>query len=272
MPLLVNYHFHSRCSFDADYPLTELCRTAVAAGVRHLCLTDHCDLINEWGLPDDSFDWSLEDRELASARAQFPDLDLRRGVELGQALIRPEAATKILAEPGIDFVLGSMHTRRDGADYYYMDFTSRQQCLPLLEDYLLSLLELSHTDYLDSLAHLTYPIRYMRFRDGVDVDFHPFDDLIREILTVLVERGKALEVNTSGYRRAGGEPLPPAYILRMYRDLGGDLITIGSDAHEPKHMADGLSQGMALIQQCGFRYLTLYQNRVPQQLKLEELL
>lgn len=271
--MLTNDHFHSRCSFDAEYPLTELCQAALQAGVTNLCLTDHCDVVDEKGKPDDSFDWAKEDRELEAARRQFAGkLELRRGVELGQAILRPEAARRVLAEPGIDFVLGSMHNARSGIDFYYMKFSDRKQCQALLEDYLLCLLELSRTDWFDSLAHLTYPIRYMRTRDGVDVDFHPFDDLIREILKTLVERGKALELNTSGYRRNNGEPLPPAYILRMYRQLGGELITIGSDAHEPRHMADGLERGMALLQTCGFRYLTRYRDRKPQQIKMEESL
>lgn len=266
--MLVNYHFHSLCSFDAEYPLTELCRVAADRGVTELCLTDHCDVVNEQGQPDDSFDWPAENAQLDAARAAFPGLRIRKGVELGQAILRPEAAARVLAEPDIDFVLGSMHNSRQGTDFYYMKFTDRAQCLTLLEEYLQCLLELSRTDFFDSLAHLTYPIRYMRARDGVAVDFRPFDDLVREILKTLVERGKALELNTSGYRKNAGEPLPPEYMLRLYRDLGGDLVTIGSDAHEPRWMDDGLEQGVALLQACGFRYLTLYEKRKPQQIKL----
>ena len=92
------------------------------------------------------------------------------------------------------------------------------------------------------------------------------------ILKRLAERGKALELNTSGYRQGMGEPLPPAYILRMYREVGGELITIGTDAHEPAYMADGLQRGAAMLEECGFRYITLYQNRKPKQIKLEDVL
>ena len=268
----VNYHFHSQVSFDAEYPLTEMCRAAEKAGLRHLCLTDHCDLIDEYGKPDDSFDWNRVDAELREARRAFPELDIRRGIELGQALLRPEAAERVLSEPGIDFVLGSMHNTTSGLDYYWVEFRDRAQCMKQLEEYLDYLWQISGTDWMDSLAHLTYPIRYMRFRDGVDVDFHPLDDMIREILKRLVERGKALEINTSGYRQGMGEPLPPAYILRMYRELGGELITIGTDAHEPENMADGLLQGTALLEECGFRYVTLYQDRKPKQIRLEDML
>jgi histidinol-phosphatase (PHP family) len=262
--MLINDHFHSLCSFDADYPLTALCAAAAEQGVEGLCLTDHCDLINEHGEIDDSWSWENEDEQLRSVSS----IHVRKGVELGQAILRPEAAERVLSEPGIDFVLGSMHNSRDGQDFYYMDFQSVQQCQPLIEGYLQDLLALSRTDYFDSLAHLTYPLRYMRVRAGLAVDFRPYDDLVHEILKALVHRGKALELNTSGYRNCGGEPMPPEYILRQYRDLGGDLITMGTDAHEPKHMADGLGQGMELLRTIGFRYITLYENRQPQQILL----
>lgn len=263
-----NYHFHSCCSFDAEYPLTQMCAAARAEGITELCLTDHCDVIDEKGRPDDSFDWAAEDRELQAARAAYPELQIRRGVELGEAILRPEAAERVLSEQGIDFVLGSMHSCPQGLDYYWIEYRSEAHCRELIEEYLNCLLRLSRTDYFDSLAHLTYPLRYMRGRAGFPVDFHPFHDLVEEILKTLIQRGKALELNTSGYRNNSGEPLPPEYMLRAYRRLGGELITIGTDAHEPAHMADGLERGMELLQSCGFRYITLYKNRKPRQMRI----
>ena len=111
-----NYHLHSRCSFDAESPLTELCAAAEEAGITELCLTDHCDLVDEKGKPDDSFDWTAEKRELEEAQRAYPKLTIRKGIELGQAILRPEAARQVLAELGIDFVLGSMHNCPSGLD------------------------------------------------------------------------------------------------------------------------------------------------------------
>ena len=90
----------------------------------------------------------------------------------------------------------------------------------------------------------------------------------QEILKTLVQRGKALELNTSGYLGPQKEPHPPEYILRRYRDLGGELITIGSDAHVPEHAAQGLEQGTELLRQCGFSYITQYKNRKPLQKRI----
>ncbi len=265
--MLINDHLHSRCSFDASYPLTEMCRAAEAAGIRRLCLTDHCDLVDEYGKPDDSFDWNEEEAELEAARRAFPQLDIRCGIELGQAILRPEAAGQVLSHPEIDFVLGSMHNSRlANRDFYWITCTSMAQCHALLEDYFQCLLALSQSDWMDALAHLTYPLRYLHPPEG-EVSLSPFDDLIHEILQTLVHRGKALELNSSGNRQTGS-PLLPESILRKYRSHGGELITIGSDAHEPAHIASGLEQGMALLRHCGFRYITLYRNRQPQPIPL----
>lgn len=262
--MLINDHFHSICSFDAEFSLWEMCAAAKNAGVTELCLTDHCDLIDEWGKPCDSFSWEAEDRQLREAREKT-GLTVRRGIELGQAILRPEAAERVLREPGIDFVLGSMHNTLEGQDFYYMDLSSREDCDRYAEEYLQALLKLSETDWFDSLAHLSYPLRYMRKYQGESYDLHGFDDLIYEILKRLVERGKALELNVSGYRNNFGEPMAAPYMLKMYRQLGGDLITIGTDAHEPRHMAEGLEEGMALLKSCGFRYVTRYKDRKPEQ-------
>lgn len=265
--MLVNFHFHSICSFDGETPLTEMCRAAVAGGVTQLCLTDHCDLVDEFGAACDEFSWEDVDQQLELARAEFPGLDLRCGVELGQAVLRPQAAARILAKPGIDFVLGSMHNDPERGDFYCIHPEDRAQGQALLETYLHCLEDLAGTDYFDALAHLTYPLRYMNGRDRLGVSLSPYADLVRDILRTLVERGKALELNTSGYRTLGA-PMPGEEIFRWYRELGGELITIGSDAHVPEHMTDGLERGMELLRGIGFRYLTVYKNRTPQQIKL----
>lgn len=265
--MFVNFHFHSVCSFDGEYSLAEMCRGALSRGVTGLCLTDHCDLVDEFGAPCDEFSWEDVEQQLELARTEFPGLDLRKGVELGQAVLRPEAAERVLARSGIDFVLGSMHNDPKLGDYYCLHPVGRAEGQRLLETYLQSLLELAKTDYFDSLAHLTYPLRYMNGREGLGVSLAPYGDLVREILRTLAERGKALELNTSGYRTLG-EPMPGEEIFRWYRELGGELVTIGSDAHVPEHMAEGLEQGMELLQSAGFRYLTLYRDRTPQQMKL----
>jgi histidinol-phosphatase (PHP family) len=263
--MLVNYHCHSSCSPDCDVPMAEMAQAACAAGVQQVCFTDHCDALDGYGSFSDSFSWEDEERAFAEAvRATEGKLDLRLGVELGEAVQYPDYAAQILSHPHIDFVIGSVHNPVHAMDYYFQRYESREACLQLISDYLDQLLALAKTDFYDVIGHITYPLRYMRVRDGIDVDFRSHDEQVRELLRTVIAQGRGIELNTSGYVNCGGEPMPPDYILRQYRELGGEIVTIGSDAHVPENMALHLADGCALLREVGFRYLTVFQNRKPE--------
>lgn len=255
--MLVNYHCHSACSLDCNTPMADMARAARDAGITELCFTDHCDTP---GL----FSWEEETRAFALAREAVGDsLRLRLGVELGEATQHPDYARQILAHPGIDFVIGSVHSLPGGRDLYARRHTDRAQSLALLREYLDELIALATTDFYDVIGHITYPLRYIRVRDGVDVDFRDMGDQVDTLLRTVIEHGRGIEVNTSGYLTCGGEPMPPESILRRYRALGGEIVTIGSDAHVPARIAAGLEDGCALLRAVGFRYLATYSGRTP---------
>lgn len=263
--MLVNYHCHSVCSMDCDVPMAVMARAAYDAGVRQVCFTDHCDTLDENGVfAPDSFSWEAEEREFALAQEAVGSLlDLRLGVELGEATQHPDYARQVLAHPHLDFVIGSVHNPTGQVDYYFQHYSDRDACLALLTDYLDQLIELAGSDFCDVIGHITYPLRYMRVRDGVDVDFRSHDERVRELLRTVIAHGRGIELNTSGYVNCGGEPMPPDYILRQYRELGGEIVTIGTDAHTPDRMALHLQDGMELLRACGFRYLTVFKDRKP---------
>lgn len=268
--MLVNYHCHSICSMDCDVPMTVMAQAAYDAGLSQVCFTDHCDAVDENGVfSPDGFSWDAEQAQFASARAALGDkLDLRLGVELGGAVEYPDYARQVLSYDHIDFVIGSAHNPVGSKDYYFQRYESREQCLCMISDYLDQLIALAKTDFYDVIGHITYPLRYMRIRDGIDVDFRSHDERVRELLRTVIANGRGIELNTSGYVNCGGEPMPPEYILRQYRELGGEIITIGSDAHKPENMALHLEDGMALLRAVGFRYLTVFQNRKPEFISL----
>ncbi len=264
--MLVNYHCHSTCSMDCFVPMAEMARAAADAGVRQVCFTDHCDTVDENGVfAPQNFSWAAEEREYESAvRAVGDRLDIRLGVELGEATLHPEYAAEVLSHPHIDFVIGSVHNPLSGADFYFQHYETRECCLRMIQEYLEQLIDLAKTDFYDVIGHITYPLRYMRVRDGVDVDFHSHNELVRELLKTVIAHGRGIELNTSGYINCGGEPMPPEYILRQYRELGGEIITIGTDAHVPERMPLHLEDGMALLRAVGFRRLTVFKNRKPE--------
>ena len=268
--MLVNDHTHSSCSHDGNFTMTEMAQAALDQGLSSVCFTDHCDLLDGEGLRDrDPFDWQKEWDQFTAARDALGDkIRLRLGVELGEATQVEPLAREILQFPNIDFVIGSIHNPINGKDYYFLNYEQEQHCLQMITDYLDQMLDLAKSDMYDVLGHITYPLRYMHYRDGIPVDFRGHDEQVREVLRTVIETGHGIEVNTSGYVSCGGEPMPPEYMLKMYRSLGGEIVTIGSDAHSPDRMNLGLADAQELLRSIGFTHFALYTGRKPEFYKL----
>ena len=267
--LLTDTHIHSTVSFDGHNTRTEMAQAAMKKGIQTLCFTDHYDVVNEKNELVPRYDWTPARREhQAALSAVGRDMELLYGLELGNAPACWEGAEAALQEPGLDFVLGSIHnasTALNWQDYYYVSFDTPELCCAYLDDYFDQLEQLMAWGNFDSLAHLPYPLRYMRDRDAQAVDLHRYDDRIDALLRSLVETGKALEVNS-----AKKLPLMPEYrwLLERFRALGGELVTVGCDAHRVSDVGVGLVEATALVQACGFSYLTVFRGRKPCPVKL----
>ena len=278
-------HTHSHFSPDADKGATieKMSARAASLGLDCITVTDHCDC-NYW-LPEseheyqqyqksDSMMFGCRDyatksiEQTLSLKAKCPNLLC--GVELGQPLQNAEAAEKILSISGLDFVIGSLHMNRGKRDFYYIEYNKldRYELHVLLENYFSEIYDMCKQDLFDSLGHLTYPLRYIVGEYGIAPDMSRFEDIIREIFCTLIRNGKAIEINTSGFRQKYGRPFPDERYLKLYRSLGGELITIGSDAHKLADIGAGLTQGCELLRNCGFEYITLFKDRKPQIFKL----
>ena len=133
----------------------------------------------------------------------------------------------------------------------------------MLSRYLQKELELAKWDGFDSLAHLTYPLRYMVGEQKIPVDMTRFDDVIGEIFETLIKNHKALEINTSGIAMPLGDTLPGEAYIQRFHDMGGQYITVGSDAHVPEKLCGNVDKGMALAKKCGFDYVTIFNRREP---------
>lgn len=259
-------HTHSLCSPDGADTVLDMARAARGAGLTCLCITDHCDLLDLNGASTPEYDWAPGRRAFEEAMGDLPQgLTLYRGVELGEAYEDPDAARAILAAgPELDFVIGSVHNFHrlmDRQDFYNADYSSRDFCLRAMEDYLDSMTALTAlSECYDTLAHILYPLRYMH-RAGQDVSFREgdFPQRLDHILSRVARAGKALEVNTwRGRTVAEWEP-----ILRRFLELGGEYVTVGSDAHATADVGKGTDEAYALMRHCGLRYTAVYENRKP---------
>ena len=262
---MLDTHLHSDVSFDGHSSRAEMALASRAAGVTGLCFTDHYDVVNEKNQLVPVYGWApARTAQRAARTALGPDFPLGYGLELGNAPADFAAAAKALEEPGLDFVLGSIHNAGQALgwqDYYYVNFSSPEQCHRYLDDYFSSLEALVAWGNFDSLAHLPYPLRYMAQRDGQPVSLEPYEGRILALLKALVRGDKALEVNTGK-----SEILMPEYgwLLERYRKLGGRLVTVGSDAHRASDAGKGLRQAYALLRAKGFTEVAYYQGRQPQ--------
>ena len=266
---LADCHTHTCCSPDSTARLSDMAEAAHTAGLQALCTTDHCDLQNEDGSQLKSWDWSpiLAQFDEAEFFQDWPDFRLHLGIELGGAYTDPSLAEQILSGAPLDFVIGSVHNQSPqagGRALFYLDFQSEDLCRRTLDDYFSCLLVQAALPYYDALGHIIYPLRYINGRSGHHFTLEPWQGQLDQVLTTVVQTGRAIELNTHGGREVQ-EWLP---VLKRYRELGGELLTVGSDAHTPGHVGKGLGQALELLRETGFRWLTLYRRRKPEQIKL----
>ncbi len=263
---LGDVHTHSRCSPDGRFSMAEMARSAAEHGVSYLCLTDHCDLLDLNGVFTPHYDWSPCRADFYTALEDLPaSVRLHRGVELGEAYEDPTAARAILdAAPELDFVIGSVHNfhaMMDKQDFYNADYSSDAMCHAALDDYLSSMaLLVALDDCYDTLAHILYPLRYMR-QAGRDISLaqRDYPQRLEVILKTVAQQGKALEVNTwRGRTVAEWEP-----ILRQFKAVGGEYVTVGSDSHDLDHIGAGVAEAYELMRACGFRYTAVFEGRKP---------
>lgn len=261
-------HNHSACSPDGKHPVSAMLARAQALGLYAWTLTDHC----ECNAYEQQYRQRTGDAWQAMAEARSPGgLRFYRGVELGQPMQDLAGAEEAVKRFDYDFIIGSLHNLRGEEDFYYMDAAAMplEQVHGLLDRYWDEVLEMLDWGGFDSLGHLTYPLRYIQGEGGVFVDLERHAGKIREVLSLVVEKGIALEVNTSGLRQKLGETMPNLELLRRYRALGGELVTLGSDAHCTEDLGKGIDEGMELLKAAGFTQLAVYEKRRPVLLPLE---
>lgn len=261
-------HVHTCHSPDSQQPFWALCEEAVRRGLRGIAITDHAET---WLLGDydiyESVAASIADARAANAR--YGDrLRVFCGVELAAFPDEPETARRVLEMTDYDVVLGSVHGvfYEDWQTFYSaipFDAAPEEKLQGFMDAYFRKLLHVAREADFDVLAHLTCPLRYINGRYGRQLSVEPHRELIREILSVLVRREKALEVNTSGLNSFYGGVMPGREILKEYYDMGGRLITLGGDAHTADRLANGFSEAAELLKEIGFQGYVYYEHRRP---------
>ena len=261
-----DYHLHTHISSDSPASLLEQAQSALDAGLQELCVTDHWNLLDQSGAPlPHTRDWAPSIAQIQEARQHFGSrLEIRLGIEVGNGEIDPAAVSEGLAraEGNLDFVIGSLHNMSLGSGGVGI-YTAAHRCreieegIALLDDYVATLGALAATDTYDVIGHVVYPLRYLPQQWQLTLD--PYEEQLRTLFKTLTEKGKGIEFNTTqGHTIEEWAP-----VLRLYKECGGEILTIGSDAHRVGQPGAGFRDAVSLLESVGFRRYCTYRERKP---------
>lgn len=257
--MMFDYHMHSRVSFDGHDTGLTLVQAAKKAGLREICFTDHLDYDPRGQMGDLTFDTRVYNGEYNDLT--MPGLKIRRGMEFGMTVYNREQFRQDLLRRPFDYVLGSVHFAED-VDVYYPEYWQGKTVFQAERRFLeetLACVRL-HDDF-DVLAHLTFLGKARAHPAPRCVPFAEHREIVEEILKVLVFKGKGLEMNTSGVDRCGGYLPTMDYFLR-FRELGGEIVTVGSDAHTADRVGQYTKEACAILKEI-FGYVCTFEERKP---------
>ncbi len=274
-------HTHSKNSVDGRSTLDEMILSAIEKGIEVYAVTEHCE-VNRWYNKEhyngerppieDVYDYNKLFEKMMSDNMQAKEkyagkIKILNGVELGQTYFDFDLSSEIVKDKRLDFVIGSAHQLAGEDDFCFVDYKTAD-VNSLLTRYYTEVYKMSKWCGFDVLGHLTYPLRYITGENGIEVDMKPYEELIVESFKNIISNGKGIEINTSGYRQAYGKPFPDYKYLKMYKDMGGEILTLGSDSHVTFDIGKNISDGAELASSVGFKYISYFEGRKPKFSKL----
>ena len=266
-------HIHTKYSFDAatdgSGEIDRIVKTAIERGINEISLCDHYDIDGILDGIYPTYDADNAKIEILAAKEKYSGkIRINYGIELGQAHVYPTEAKAFLDKYQFDFVIASLHNMRSYPDFYFLkyDMMTPEYINYLVKRNISELCELVDFGNFSTLAHITYIQRYLTVC-GVKFDFIPYYDEISKLYAKLVSNNKALEINTSGLRR-GDITMPGKELIRLYQECGGELITIGSDAHTSEDVGKGIEETAKVLRELGFKSQTVVRNGKLTQIEL----
>lgn len=259
--MLSDCHMHTEFSLDSDANPRDMIESAIAKGLDAVCFTDHedKDYISE-GNP-----WTFDVNQYFERMRELQDeyrarIPVRIGVEIG---LQPHLGAyyrEYVGQNPFDFVIGSVHLIGSRDPYYKEFFEGRSDAETYEETFVETYENIRKVEDFDVLGHLDYVTRYGRHKEE-EYSYSRFADIIDQILRYLIEHGKGIELNTAGLKYGLPYAHPHKDVLKRYRELGGEIITIGADAHKPEHVAYDFQKVPEILRDCGFRYYTEFAGR-----------
>ena len=265
--MLLDLHMHTDYSTDAESPqsVEDKVRACIRRGLGIIGITDHLDFYHRHD-PTENRDVEACLCDICAAKQVFAqDIEVLRGIELGQVHADPRA-DEFLAAHELDMVIGSLHVMPNDLDIYFHDF-AHLNCDAFLQSYFDELLKVVRHGGFDVLAHIDYPLRVMKHGDYVP-SFDQYMDRVETVLREVINRGYAFELNAAGIASWQKTVGPPQNILYEYKRLGGERISIGSDSHALDTVGRGIEECMANAHRVGFTAVTVFRSRRAEQVEI----
>ena len=256
-----DYHMHTEFSPDSREKIENYCENALKRGIEEIVFTDHCEfpLMTRYPWPD----FKARHEVILRCRDKYGPMGLtiKEGAEIGQAYYDYRLLERLLRDVKFDFLIGSMHHAAPKVDYNDITITE-SNFFKILERGFKYTENMIRTIDFDVVGHIDYIFKYC---PPEMMDKYPpemFADRYAELFKLIIARGKGIEVNCSGLRMASvKKTLPSAELLKIYKDLGGKIVTVGSDAHSLRSAHSGIETGYANLKEAGFTQTARFTER-----------
>lgn len=263
-------HVHSDCSPNGNDSIMLLSEYAIQRNLCGFAVTNTCDC--------DRYEQMQYSKRLYEsvysvykARDVFKDsLEILNGIEISQPMFNLDLTNRIIKNGHYDIVLATIKKLTDGRIVSKIDYEnlSESEINEVFEEYFTMILDICKYADFDVLSHIILPLRYVNLSKIPYFSLRSFDDIIEEILKVIIEKDCALEINTCSARENLNSILPPVRIVRMFKELGGKYITVGSGAHSALTIGSDLSEGLSMAHEAGFDSYCYFKERTPYLIKL----
>lgn len=262
-----DYHLHTLFSSDCDSDVDSVISAARAKGMQHICITDHYDMDYPVNPKAPDLTFNLDEctyyNYMDNCKSNLKDFELHIGIELG---VTKDNIAGLNAFAGnkdrYDFFIASSHLV-DNMDPYYGDYFCDKTDYEAYAGYFETILHnVKNFKHYNVYGHLDYILRYGKSK-AADFKASDYYDIFKEIFDIIIHDGKGIEINTGGLYKGLGFCHPHSDILKMYKEAGGEIITVGSDAHSPQYVGYGFDIARELLIDSGFRYYCTFSHQKP---------
>lgn len=261
-------HMHSAFSYDSDAEMETMIKSAIDMQLNTICFTEHLDLDYPGDPSQFQIDINAYEKKLFELKDKYKNqIELLYGIELGLVpYLAPRYEQFVQSHP-FDYIIGSSHLI-DGMDPYYPEFFEKNDTETGIRKYFQTVIDNTKAfEHFMSYGHIDYVVRYAP-QTNQGYTYEKYKDILDELLLTLIQHDKALEINTAGFKYGLNQPHPQIDVLCRYREMGGERITIGSDAHKPEHIAFDFARTEEILKHIGFKYYLIFKEQKPVEISL----